>query len=94
MASNSIFDYSGNNLILSSKDNNNKIIIYDYEKYKDNVEINTLLNNSLLLVNKDVELLINAASAFQQKDINSLLANLTVAEESLINQIYHYNKLS
>ncbi|WP_334472717.1 calcium-binding protein [Arsenophonus sp. PmNCSU2021_1] len=94
LARNSIFDYSGNNLILSSKDNNKKIIIYDYEKYKDNVEINTSLNNSLLLVNKDVELLINAASAFQQKDINSLLANLTVAEESLINQIYHYNKLS
>lgn len=94
LASKAIFNYSDNNLILSSKDNDNKVIIYDYEKYKDNVEINTSLNNSILLNNKDVELLINAASAFQLKDGNSLLANLTVDEKSLIKQVYHYNELN
>ncbi|WP_119711335.1 hypothetical protein [Arsenophonus endosymbiont of Aleurodicus floccissimus] len=82
--SNAIFDYSDNNLILSSKDNNNKIIIYDYEKYKDNVEINSSLNNGLLLTNKNIELLINAASTFQQENVNSLLSNLSVDEKSLI----------
>lgn len=84
-------EYKNDNLILSSVESERKITIYNYNKYKDNLEINTLLNNGLVLDDAKINLLVNAASAFKQNDYELYSTMLTTNEKYLINQIYQYS---
>ncbi|WGL96601.1 hypothetical protein [Arsenophonus nasoniae] len=92
LGNNAIFKYSNNNLVVSS--NSNKIIIQDYEKYKNNTEIITLLNNGRLLNDNDIDLLINVASSFQQKNSEFIISHLAVNEKNIVNQLFQYNKMN
>ncbi|HGJ5858694.1 MAG TPA: hypothetical protein ACHBX6_03090 [Arsenophonus nasoniae] len=89
-----VFDYRDNDLVISSRNNNNKITIYDYEKYKNKLEINTSLNSDILFDEKDIALLIDVASAFQQKNNEFIISNLTVNEKNIVNQLFQYNKMN
>ncbi|WP_147392360.1 hypothetical protein [Arsenophonus endosymbiont of Aleurodicus floccissimus] len=77
-----------NNLVISSLDSRKEIIIYDYEKYKNNVEISTSLNN------KNINLLISAASAFQHNNYETVVANLDNDKRDFVNKIYQYKEIS
>ncbi|WP_334472723.1 hypothetical protein [Arsenophonus sp. PmNCSU2021_1] len=83
-----------NNLIISSLDSSKEITIYDYEKYKNNVEISTSLNNGVLLNNENIDLLISAASAFQHNNYETMIANLDNDDRDFVNQIYQYKEIS
>lgn len=74
-------EYKNDNLILSSVESERKITIYNYNKYKDNLEINTLLNNGLVLDDAKINLLVNAASAFKQNDYELYSTMLTTNEK-------------
>lgn len=74
-----------NNLIISSLDSRKEITIYDYEKYKNNVEISTSLNNGVLLNNENIDLLISAASAFQHNNYETMIANLDNDDRDFVN---------
>lgn len=89
-----VFNYPDNNLVISSLNNNNKITIYDYEKYKDQLEINTTSNSDILFDEKDIALLIEMASSFQQKNNQSQPFPLTVHERDFINQMFQYAKIN
>ncbi|WGL97291.1 C80 family cysteine peptidase [Arsenophonus sp. aPb] len=89
-----VFNYPDNNLVISSLNNNNKITIYDYEKYKDLLEINTTSNSDILFDEKDIALLIEMASSFQQKNNQSQPFSLTVHERDFINQMFQYAKIN
>nr|CBA72634.1 RTX-family protein [Arsenophonus nasoniae] len=89
-----VFDYRDNDLVISSRNNNNKITIYDYEKYKNKLEINTSLNSDILFDEKDIALLIDVASSFQQKNNEFIISNLTVNEKNIVNQLFQYNKMN
>lgn len=87
-------EYRNQDLILSSYDYDNKITIYDYEKYKDNLQINTSLNHGLLLDDNNINLIVNAVCAFRENNYQLYSTMLTSSEKNFINQIFPYNKTS
>ncbi|WGL97288.1 calcium-binding protein [Arsenophonus sp. aPb] len=87
-------EFLGDNLIISSLDDQHNITIYDYNKYKNNLEIDTTLNNGILLNHQNVDLLISTASAFKQNNDRTVFANLADSDRDFLNQIYQYSEMS
>lgn len=76
-----VFDYRDNDLVISSRNNNNKITIYDYEKYKNKLEINTSLNSDILFDEKDIAFINRCGIFFSTKNNEFIISNLTVNEK-------------